>query len=785
MDRILQEASQNKPKISIITPMYNVADFIESQISSLVQQTLEEIEIILIDDGSTDQTLERVTTLGKKYPEKITVISKTNGGASSARNVGLNHFKGDYVFFADADDIVPKDSLENLYKAAIKHQSDITTGRSLSFNSVNSWYIPGHYNSGLMNPGVKHITTNPELLYSLGPASKLFKREIIEDLRMPTDIEIGEDQPFILEALLRSQKIYTIDKIVYNYRSREADEASLSQILRVDPVRTFRNISKSLKLGLSLFDKYIENELLRNKIENEYFNRVVRADLWPAIIEGLKERNGENQKIIFNQLNEMQNFFPKRLFGENLFYFQIIVLEFIERFTFIQDEAKASYVTLMKDTMNRLEPSVVAFLEGNERLTEVPLKMKAVRKSIKTNSSQPIFIYLVKRKTKKFGAQLVNKIRIIFRKAKTVSSGILLRRILFPYYKTKKQTENVLFLTNKDAELAGSFMPIYQEIRAQHPEIPIKCYFKKNKRNFGEMKQLLKDVATAKVIFLDDYYRQLYGLQTAKETEVVQVWHAAGAFKKFGFSSIGSLDSNTPEFETRAHQNYTKVICSSEEIRPFYGEAFNVKEENVLALGTPRADKLFDESYREMIRRDFFGKHPEIGGRKVITYAPTFRGGAKERQKFINQFDIRRFRNMFSDEYILVVKMHPSVKNGIYIYKDLSQDVLNLSNMDMNDLLLCTDILITDYSSVIFDYSILKKPMIFYAYDLEDYMAERSFYYDYESFVPGPIVRNNDELLKAVRDIEEVDLNQVEEFSNRFFVNQGNSAEEVVKTLMK
>ena len=785
MNKILQEASLIKPKVSIITPMYNVSEFIESQFNSLVNQTLEEIEIILVDDGSTDDTLVKVMEIAKQHLNKVTVISKENGGASSARNVGLDYFKGDYVFFADSDDVVPLDSLESLYQAAIEHNSDFTTGRSLSFNSTNSWYIPGHYNSGLMKPGEKHITTNPELLYSLGPASKLFKREIIEDLRMPTDIEIGEDQPFILELLLRSEKIYTIDKIVYNYRSREAAEASLSQILRVDPVRTFRNITKSLKLGLDLFAKYIDNELLRDKIEIYYFNRVIRADLWPAIIESLKERNGDNQKIIFTQLNEMQSFFPKRLFGENLFYFQMVVLEFIERFTFIQDKAKASYVTLMKDTLNRLEPSVIAFLEGNEDLIEVPLKMKAVRKSVKTNNSQPIFIYLVKRKVKRIGIKLVNKIPILFRKAKTVLSGIVLRRILFPFYKTKKQSDTILFLTNKDAELSGSFMPVYKEIREQYPDAVIKCYFKKGKRNFSEMNHLLRDVATAKIIFLDDYYRQLYGLQTSPKTEVVQLWHAAGAFKKFGFSSIGSLDSNTPEFETRAHQNYTKVICSSEEIRPHYADAFNTKLENVLALGTPRTDKLFDESYQEMIRAEFFGAHPEIAGRKVVTYAPTFRGGAKERQKFINHFDIRRFRNMFSEDYILIVKMHPSVKNGIYIYDDLAEDVLNLSDMDMNDLLLCTDILITDYSSVIFDYSILKKPMIFYAYDLEEYMAERSFYYDYESFVPGPIVKTNDELLSAVKCIEEIDLNQVEEFSNRFFVNQGESDKEVVKMIMK
>ena len=281
-----------------------------------------------------------------------------------------------------------------------------------------------------------------------------------------------------------------------------------------------------------------------------------------------------------------------------------------------------------------------------------------------------------------------------------------------------------------------------------------------------------------------DYYRQLYDLDIRKETEVIQLWHAAGAFKKFSYSALEGTDANTEDFERKAHKNYTKVICSSEEIRPFYAEAFNVPESKVYALGTPRTDKLFDEAYQQEIQTHFLESHPEIKGRKIVTYAPTFRGGAKERQTFKNELDISEFVERFSSEYVLVVKMHPSVKNGIKIDRRLSNDVLDLSSMDMNDLLICTDILVTDYSSVIFDYSIMKKPMIFYAYDLEDYIDERSFYYDYESFVPGPIVKTNEELLSIIEDIDQVDLDEIDHFSNRFFVNKGNSAKKIVEKIM-
>ena len=100
---------------------------------------------------------------------------------------------------------------------------------------------------------------------------------------MPETIKIGEDQPFVLEALLRSNKIYTIDQIVYNYRSRETIEASLSQIVKVNPYATFTDVSQSLFIGLPLFEKYIDNKYVVIESLKIYFDRVIRFDLCPAI----------------------------------------------------------------------------------------------------------------------------------------------------------------------------------------------------------------------------------------------------------------------------------------------------------------------------------------------------------------------------------------------------------------------------------------------------------------------------------------------------------------------
>lgn len=776
--QVIQQSKIQNPIISIVTPTYNVEAFIEEQVNSLVNQDLPGVELVIVDDGSSDNTLSILKQLGEKHPE-ITLVSQENQGPSRARNVGLELFRGEYLYFVDADDIVPSGALKALYEAAQAEGADIVTGRSLSFNSTGSWYIGGHYNAGLFNEGMRSFATNPELVYSLGPASKLYKRKIIENLRMPENIKIGEDQPFVLEALLRSQKIYTIDAIVYNYRSRETDEASLSQIVSVDPLIAFLEIRKSLFVSLPLFKKYLTNQYVYLDALKTYFERVVRFDLWPSIREVLKLQDGSIQKQVFSELIGITKELPEELFAENIFYFQMLTVEMVERYKFIQKEAHGEYIRLLKTLFDKIESGVFSAMQDNVRISEAYRKMSALKQSVKYQTTLPIFLFLAKRR-------LVKESKILSRKAKTFIQSRTLTKVMYPIYRLVLPKTKVLFLTNKEANLTGTFRMVYDEVR-KHEELTndIRCHLKTNTRSFSAQRKLLKDVASAKYIFLDDYYRQIYGLKTSKKTEVIQLWHAAGAFKKFGFGAIGSLESNTVEFEMAAHQNYTKVICSSKEVVPYYAEAFHVAESQVLPLGVPRADKLLDEEYRTFIHNRFLRKHPQVRGRKVITYAPTFRGGPKVRQQFKMMLNLRKFVDRFSDEYILAIKMHPSVSKSQGVPFDLKDDILNLSAMDMNDLLISTDVLITDYSSVIFDYSLLNRPIIFYAYDLEEYIAERDFYYEYQDFVPGPIVRTNEELFSQIDHLDEIDLQQVGKFKNTFFDQlDGQSAKRIVDLIL-
>ncbi|MBC2242877.1 glycosyltransferase [Listeria booriae] len=779
---IVKSAAIAEPKVSVVIPVYNVIRYIDETIDSLLNQTLKEIEIVLVDDGSSDGSLERIIEIANAH-DNIVVVKEPNAGPGTARNNGLAVAKGKYISFVDSDDILPEKALEIMYHAAETEQVGVVTGISVSFNSSRSWFIGGHFKKGVFKKGRKSLVKNPEMLYTLGPCNKLYRADVVKDIGFPTSIKVAEDHPFVLEAYLKSGDIYTVDEIIYNYRAREDEgDVSLSQIVKSDPYVSFKDIIESTKLSDPLFTKYVENPIALAKIRTDYYDRIVSTDIWPAYKGIIMEGNAGTQVKMFDAFYDLVDSMDVNLYNSLGVLQRLLTFETINRYTFIKEKARPNYLRALKLAYSKLDPgSMNKLLSSN-----FPKEVRAGQKAANRNSVRPIYNRLAVRKAGTVVSAGFEKVVVgTWKKIQDMSRNLYARRIAFPIYKLGQKQDKIVFLTNKHDILADSFKAVYDEVLKQKPDYEVVGYLKQPKRSVRELLSLYKDVATAKYVFLDDYYRQMYGLTTSNGTEVIQLWHAAGAFKKFGFSSIGYADSNTESFERAAHKNYSKVVVSSSEIVPFYADAFDVPEKDVVPLGVPRTDRFFNEDYKAYIKASFLGKYPYLKGKKIITYAPTFRGGPGERQNFVMNLNIRRLAEQLGDEYALILKMHPSVTRGVGVPFDLQEFAFNMSREDINDVLINTDILITDYSSVVFDFSIMEKPVLFYAYDLENYLGERNFYYDYEAFVPGPIVRTNDEIISAI-ETNDFDLDKVRAFKKRFFDDlDGKSAERIVRELIK
>lgn len=253
-----------------------------------------------------------------------------------------------------------------------------------------------------------------------------------------------------------------------------------------------------------------------------------------------------------------------------------------------------------------------------------------------------------------------------------------------------------------------------------------------------------KALATSEYVFLNDNFMPMASLKFSKKAVVTQLWHAEGAFKKFGLSA--PLTDDVRLREEKGSRNLTYVICTSKNVVPVYAEAFGVDESKVLPLGAPRIDTLLAKKDVDSIRSEFDKIHPQCKGRKLILYAPTFRDDPETDKNIVNNIDIDLFRRELGDDYALLVKLHPQIHSAEPV-----SGTVDVTGGDINELTLISDILITDYSSVCMDFSLLGKPCIFFAFDLEEYEKERSFYYDYESYVPGRVARDFGEVVDAIK----------------------------------
>lgn len=332
----------------------------------------------------------------------------------------------------------------------------------------------------------------------------------------------------------------------------------------------------------------------------------------------------------------------------------------------------------------------------------------------------------------------------------------------------KKQ---ISFVSDSRVTISGNFEFIYQELKRRNTDFKISFYLKpsiKTKKTWKEVRTLAKALATSRYVILDDFYPLVYPLRIRGNADLIQVWHAVGAFKTFGYSRLGMPGG--PKIQSLNHRNYTEALVSSHNIADKYAEGFGISIDKIAPLGIPRTDIFFDEPKKQAIRERLEDDLPFIKGKKVILFAPTFRGNGQQSAYY--PFEMLNFKEIYEalhEDYVFLLKIHPFVQNKPtlpYEYSDFYYDVSDYR--EINDLLLVADQLITDYSSVCFEYALLKRPMIFFAPDLADYMQSRSFYFNYFDFIPGSLAENTGDLIQQLKH-PKIDRAKLDGFVDFFF----------------
>ena len=295
----------------------------------------------------------------------------------------------------------------------------------------------------------------------------------------------------------------------------------------------------------------------------------------------------------------------------------------------------------------------------------------------------------------------------------------------------------------------------------------------------SDLRKMAKTIYSSKVVVTDDYLYMLRLLGKRPDQRVIQIWHAAGAFKRFGKDGTNMF----PSIDASYHIDYDMVSVSSDSIRDVYANAFCLPTENVKALGVPRTDLMFLPEHMDQVKQGIYERYSVFKGKQIILYAPTFRDGeGQNKHVFCPEIDFDCLSKSLLKEQIFVICPHPVMQNDIV---DKSYDnIFVIRDISTNDMMYIADLLITDYSSVIFEYAILRKPMAFYCYDYDAY--NRDFYLDYEKDLPGILIQREEDLYSYLGQ----DHFETDERTDRFYEKymgacDGNSAKRIVDAIRK
>lgn len=365
-------------------------------------------------------------------------------------------------------------------------------------------------------------------------------------------------------------------------------------------------------------------------------------------------------------------------------------------------------------------------------------------------------------------------------------------QILFSILKSFPQKTKTTFV----ASFGDNILCTINELEKQTDDQIVILKSPQCKTDFGTDKVILKfgtvnvidwvhsvyHLATSQKVIVDNYYGFLAVSEFKSNVACIQLWHAAGAIKQFALKDPSITDRHPRAYARfkKVYHRFDHVVVGSERMASIFRESFDITSDKILRTGVPRTDFFYDKLAIKKAKQLVQQKYPSIKGKKIILYAPTYRDD--EMNVTDLHLNIDKMHQSFRGEYMLMLRLHPAV-NGHFQnkYPDFVINASSYSNI--NHLLVTTDILITDYSSIPFEFSLLNKPMIFFAYDLKEYTELRGFWEDYETLVPGPIVETTEEVTDLIRN-KEFDLQKVRRFAavwNQY--SKGNSGKSLIKSI--
>lgn len=728
-------------KISIVIPVYNVENYLSECLESVLGQTLEGIEVIAVNDGSTDKSMQILQEYEKNYREILHVYHIENQGVSHARNFGVSKAIGEYILFVDSDDFIEPDMCELLYEKAVEGDDDVVLCRYFDVRERP-------LTKKLVRTRSKVYTVNYETDFNLYenkfelvhispfPWDKLYRRELIAKHPFPQGLRF-EDLAIMYPVMCDAKRIGVLQNRLYNYR-RASTTSFLNSLSEktLDIIPALTMMVDSLKANGHFTEFYEEIEYICVR------HLLLRLNL---IFDSERKQSFENRGMID---------LKRRLV--------VAIMDYLEKnFSGWQQNRYLKYTA--SAASKRMLP---LYKSKRKMLRRLSIREKTPLVLLKVNLKARHFFTKLKRKCKNFFKRK-NKLRYLKEKSSFLKLFSLPRDVEYTkYYLKFPVSENqVLFESKHGDDVAGNIFYMLlamreEKFRSLEVYLTIKEElvegWKERFSRYGidfvkflpyNSTAYLKMLATAKYLITDTSFASYYIKR--KEQVYLNTWHgtplkAMGRIVPQREYALGNVQRNFMIADYLLYQNEFSrdVFLDDYMIRElFQGE--------ILLSGYPRNSAFFGEERRDIIR-DELG----LSDLQVMAYMPTWRGllSKKENKKQIEEIGnyLYDIDGVLNEGQILFVKLHPYVKEGLN-YEDFEHIRPFPEEYETYDFLNATDLLITDYSSIMFDYAVSGKKIILFTYDREEYLSDRGMYIDLDT-IEFPQADTVEELIEKIND---------------------------------
>ncbi|MCO6595921.1 bifunctional glycosyltransferase family 2 protein/CDP-glycerol:glycerophosphate glycerophosphotransferase [Staphylococcus lugdunensis] len=679
-------------KLSVIVTYYNNEDHIGDCITSLKKQRNQDFDIIIVDDGSIDASTEILQQQLATYDKDVTFVQiEHNSGHAHARNVALDYVDTPYVMFLDADD--------QLASYAIDFYLNHVNGLDGLIAPIHKFtnHRPQYVDKDKIRLEYLSHQTNPNsFLRKHTVCNILFRTAIIKahHIRFNESLRIFTDMSFTLEYLKYAEHFVRVFDFPFYYRGEVYDPFNGNTLSDQDFVLTF--------------DDYVES----------FFDAMQRTD---------------NKKIQSFLIDKMKN-------------------EIKQGFDPSLRDIKARYVAL--------EDSLIKVVKA--------VKWNTIRDGKLLYNLEVLFLAMNDVDHAKYINKLRKKTRLV-KDIVTNSKAKERSRYQLTDDKDIVDDKTIVFESFGGKNYSDSPKYIYEYMQQHYPQLNYIWVCTRPEQTVIPGNAI--KVQKGSRAYYQAYAKAKYWVSNArlplylnkKENQVyIQTWHGTPLKRLANDMKVvrmpGTTTANYKKNFYSEASRWDYLVSPNRYSTNIFKTAFWMDEARIWEIGYPRNDVLVtrqnDTDYLNQIKRDL--NLPE--DKKVIMYAPTWRDDEfvkKGQYLFDLKINLANLQKQIGDDYVILLRMHYLITNALDLngYEDFAIDVSNYN--DISELYLISDALITDYSSVMFDYGILKRPQFFFAYDIEKYdKGLRGFYMDYMNDLPGEIITDEFKLAEELKHID-------------------------------